>query len=63
MYQEFYEICMLCLYTLKTHFLQIWMKSQFRYHGYELLLEGLSAYAEHVANYFAVFSMRGGQMF
>ena len=31
--------------------------------SYEPLLEGASAYAEHVANYFAVFSERGGQMF
>ena len=63
MYQEFYEICMICLYTSNTHFLQIWMKSQFRKQSYEPFLEGVSAYAEHVANYFVVFSKRGGQMF
>ena len=63
MYKEFYEICMICLYTSKTHFLQTWMKSQFRKQSYEPLLEGVSVYAEHVANYFAVFSKRGGQLF
>ena len=39
------------------------MKSQFRQQNYELLPEGVSAYAEHVANYFAVFLKRVGQMF
>ena len=29
-YQELYEICIACLYTTTTHFLQIWMQSQFR---------------------------------
>ena len=62
MYQEFYEICMTRLYTSGTHFPQIWMKSQFREQSYEPLHEGVSAYAEHVTNYFAVFSERGGQM-
>ena len=64
MYQELYEIYLICLHTSETHFLPIWMKSQFRLKkNYEPLLEGISAYAEHVANYFAVFSKRGGQMF
>ena len=63
MYQEFYEICTISLHTSKAHFLQIWMKSQFREQSYEPLLKGVSAYAEHDANYFAVFSKRGGQMF
>ena len=54
---------MICKYTSKTHNLQIWMKSQFRLQSYEPLLKGVSPYAEHVANYFAVFSERGGQMF
>ena len=31
--------------------------------SYEPLLEGIFGYAEHVTNYFAVFSERGGQMF
>ena len=46
-----------------THFLQIWVKSQFRLQSYEPLLEGTSAYAEHVTNYFAVFSERGSKIF
>ena len=29
-YQEFYEICMICKYKSMTHVLQIWMESQFR---------------------------------
>ena len=40
-----------------------WVKSQFRLQSYVPLLEGISAYAEHVTNCFAVFSERGGQMF
>ena len=39
------------------------MQSQFRQQSYEPLLEGISAYTEHVTNYFAVFSEKGGQMF
>ena len=62
-YQEFYEICMICLYRSKTHFLQIWKKSQFRLQSYEPLLESVSVNAEHVINNFAVFSKRVGQMF
>ena len=54
---------MICLYTSKTQFLQIWMKPEFEEQSYEPLLEGVSAYGEHRANYFAVFSKRGGQMF
>ena len=54
---------MICLYTSKTHCLQIWMKSQFRYQNYDPLRKGVSAYAEHVANYFAVFSKRVGLVF
>ena len=55
---------MICSYTSTTHVLQIWVKLQFREQSYEPLLEGISAYAEHVVtNYFAVFSERGGQCF
>ena len=50
-------------YTSTRHFLQIWVKSQFIQQSNEALLEGISAYGEHVTNYFAVFSERGGQMF
>ena len=28
-YQEFYEICMIFLYTSHKHFAQIWVESQF----------------------------------
>ena len=62
-YREFYQFCMICLYTSTTHFLQIWVKLQFRYQSYEPLLEGISAYAEHVTHYFVVFSERSGKMF
>ena len=63
MYQAFFEICMACLYTSSAYFLQIKIKSQFRSQSYEPLLKGVSAYLEHVANYVAVFSERGGHMF
>ena len=63
MYQEFSEICMIFLYTINKHFVQIWVESQFKQQSYERLLDYVSACAEHVANYFALFSERGGQMF
>ena len=44
------------------HFVQIWMESQFRYQTYGHLLDSLLAGVEHVSNYFAIFSERGGQM-
>ena len=59
MYKEFNEICMICSYKSRTHFVQIWMELQFRY---EPLLDGVSAYAERVTNYFAIFSEGGGHI-
>ena len=56
-------MCMIFLYTFNKHFVQIWVKSQFKQQSYERLLDYVSACAEHVANYFALFSERGGQMF
>ena len=63
MYQEFSEICMIFLYTFHKHFVQIWVESHFKQQSYERLLDYVSACAEHDANYFALFSERGGQMF
>ena len=54
---------MIFLYTFHKHLVQIWLESQFKYQSYERLLDCVSACAEHVANYFALFSERGDQMF
>ena len=56
-------MCMMILYTFNNHFVQIWVESQFKQQSYERLLDFVSACAEHVANYFALFSEKGGQMF
>ena len=56
-------MCMIFLYTFHKHFVQIWVESPFKYQSYERLFDYVSACAEHVANYFALFSERGGQMF
>ena len=57
------KFVLVCLYTSRTHSVQIWMESQFRYQSYEPLLDDVSACAEHVTIYFAIFSYRGDQMF
>ena len=61
-----YEICTICSYKSKTHFVQVWVESQFRQQSCEPLLGGVSACVDHVANAFATFSEmdgseRGGQ--
>ena len=53
-------MCMTCLYTAGT------FHKYGRNHSLDnkvKLLEGISAYAEHVTNYFAVFSEMSGQLF
>ena len=49
-------MCMIFLYTFNKHFVQKWVESQFKQKSYERLLDYVSACAEQVANYFALFS-------
>ena len=56
-------MCMIFIYTFHQHFVQIWVESQFKKQSYERSLDYVSACAEHVANYFALFSERDGQIF
>ena len=53
-------MCVIVLYTFHKDFVQIWVESHFKLQSFERLLDYVSAYD---ANYFALFSERGGQMF
>ena len=48
MCQEFYEICIILLYTSYKHYAEIWVESQFKEQFYELLRDCVSACEENV---------------